>query len=190
MEKLFDSIPFLISQNIVLKALTINDLDDIKKMLLCDDVYKYVPTFVPELQCNGNIEFFINTMCKDLFDNKIEIILGIYLRNIHDKLCGLLELYHYDEEEKRVSIGIRLNKEYWNKGISTEAISLIIKYLFNEIDIKTILASNIINNTASGRCLEKNEFIKIEEEIIEDWGYSENVYVDKWILKRKNKRNI
>ena len=188
MEKLFDSIPNLISQNVNLENLTIADLESVKQMLLCKDVYRYVPTFVPELQCNVDVEYFINTMCKELFDKRIEIILGVYSKYSNNKFCGLFELYHYIPNELKVSIGCRLNKEFWNKRIATEATSLIINYLFNQTDITTISSSNMVNNPASGRILEKNGFSKIEEAILEEWGFSQKVYVDKWILKKVKKK--
>ena len=184
MEKLFDSMPNLTGQNVSLKRLTIKDLEDIKQLLLSIDVYRYVPSFVPELQCNGDMEYFINTMCKELFDKRIEIILGIYSKYYNDQLCGLFELYHYIPQEMNVSIGYRLNKDFWNNGIATEATSLIANYLFNQTDITIISASNMIDNPSSGRVLEKNGFLKIGESIFEDWGFSQKVYADKWILKK------
>ena len=187
MEKLFDSIPSLSGQNVSLRGLTVADVEDIKRMLLCKEVYHYVPPFVSELQCNGDIEYFINFMCKELIDKKIEIILGIYSKYYNDQLCGLFELYHYIPEEMKVSIGYRLYKDFWNKGITTEAISLIVNYLFNQTDITTISASNMIENPISGKVLEKNGFSKIEEGIFEDWGFSQKVYADKWILKKSKK---
>lgn len=184
MEKLFDSVPNLSGQNVSLKGLTIVDLENIKQMISCNDIYRYVPPFVPELQCNGDIEYFINTMCKELFAKKIEIILGIYSKYYNDKLCGLFELYHYFSNDMKVSIGYRLAKEFWNKGIATEAISLIVNYLFEQTDITTISASNMVDNPSSGRVLEKNRFSKIGESVLEDWGFSQKVYVDKWILRK------
>ena len=153
-------------------------------MISCNDIYRYVPPFVPELQCNGDIEYFINTVCKELFDKKIEIILGIYSKSYNSQLCGLFELYHYIPTDMKVSIGYRLAKEFWNKGIATEATSLIINYLFEQTDVTTISASNMVNNPASGRVLEKNGFSKIGESVSEDWGFSQKVYADKWILKK------
>ena len=168
MKDLFDTVPVIYNGNICLKKLTIDDLEGIKKLILCDDVYRYVPTFVPEKQCK-----------------KIEIILGIYYKYV---FCGLFELYHYDLEKKQVSIGYRINKDFWNKGITSESLSLIIDYLFKQTDISTICASNMIDNSASGRVLEKNGFSKIKESILEDWGYNNKIFVDKWTLKKvKNK---
>ena len=184
MEKLFNSIPNLAGQNVSLTGLTIADLENIKQMISCDDIYRYVPPFVPELQCNGDIEYFINTMCKELFDKKVEIILGIYSKNYNNQLCGLFELYHYIPTDMKVSIGYRLAKEFWNKGIATEATSLIVNYLFKQTDITTISAGNMVDNLSSGIVLEKNGFSKIGESVFEDWGFSQKVYSDKWILKK------
>lgn len=64
MEYLFNFMPNLTDQTVSLRALTIADLKGIRQMLLCKDTYRYVPPFVPELQCNGDIDYFINTMCK------------------------------------------------------------------------------------------------------------------------------
>ena len=77
--------PNIISYNTSLMELTIRDLESVRAMLLCTDIYQYVPPFVPELQCNGDIEYLINTMCKELFDNKIEMILEIYSKYSDDK---------------------------------------------------------------------------------------------------------
>lgn len=184
MEKLFDSMPNLIGHNVSLRGLTNANLEDIKQLLLCNDVYRYVPPFVPELQCNGDVDYFVNTTCKELFDKKIEIILGIFSKHCGNQLYGLFELYHYIPDEMKVSIGYRLNKEFWSKGITTEATSLIINFLFNQTDITMVSSSNMIDNPASGRVLEKNGFSKIEEGILEEWGFSQKVYADKWVLKK------
>ena len=87
--------------------------------------------------------------------------------------------------KKKVSIGYRLNKDFWNKGIASEAIALIDDYLFNETEITTISSTNMIVNPASGRVLEKNGFLKTKESIYEDWGFSKKVLVDKWMLKKQ-----
>ena len=181
MKDLFDTVPVIDNGNICLRKPTNDDLEGIKKMLLCEDVYRYVPTFVPEKQYNDNIDYFINTMCPELFNKKIEIILGIYYKY---NFCGLFELYHYDSGKKQVSIGYRINKDFWNKGITSESLSLIIDYLFKQTDTSTICASNMISNSASGRVLEKKGFSKIKESVLEDWGYSNKNLVDKWILKK------
>ena len=105
MKKLFDSVPNITGENVELKKLTIEDLKDIKEMLLCKDIYQYVPPFIPELRYEDDIKYLINNVCDKLFKKKIEILLGIHAKNYNNKLCGLFELYHYISNEKKVSIG-------------------------------------------------------------------------------------
>ncbi len=181
MKEVFEEYPIISNNNILLKKVTIDDFDHINELKNNERVYKYVPTFVPEMQ--NNTEFFINNICDELFNNKIEIILGIYYKK---ELCGLFEIYHYDKDKNQVTIGFRINKEFWNKGISSKSISLVIDYLFNKTNIKTICASTMVINKSSERCLEKNNFLKYKENILEDWGYDKMVVVNKWILNKKD----
>lgn len=52
-------------------------------------------------------------------------------------------------------LGYCLSDDYWNKGIMTEAIKRVIKFLFEECSAKTIWAEFLENNPASGRVMEK-----------------------------------
>ena len=61
---------------------------------------------------------------------------------------------------------------------------LIVAYLFKNTDIVRICASNIVDNQASGRVLEKSGFHKIAGNVVEDWGYENKVIVDKWCLEK------
>ncbi len=179
MNKIFDLFPVLSSERITIKKLEKEDLKLLKKMESNQNVYKYVPTFVPEKETDP--DDFINNKCDACFKSKDEIILGVYLKK---QFCGIAELYHYKPDKKEVSIGGRFDEEYWNKGIATEALSMAIEYLFKNTDITRICASNIVNNQASGRVLEKSGFRKIAENVVEDWGYENKVIVDKWCLEK------
>lgn len=54
-----------------------------------------------------------------------------------------------------ISIGYCMSDKYWNRGIMTEALSRVIKYLFVECQAETIWAEYAENNPASGRVMEK-----------------------------------
>lgn len=63
--------------------------------------------------------------------------------------CNLLNIYmHY------VEVGYAIAPEYWNKGYTTEALKLFIKYCF-EKGIYKVYACCIKENTASARVMEK-----------------------------------
>ena len=68
---------------------------------------------------------------------------------------GSISVVSIDENVESVEIGYCIGKEYWNKGIVTEAFSSIIKFLFEEVDVKRIVAKHDTNNPASGAVMKK-----------------------------------
>jgi len=55
-------------------------------------------------------------------------------------------------------IGYFIGEPYWNHGIITKAIQLIVDYVFNTFDVIRIYAEPYANNKASRRTLEKAGF--------------------------------
>ena len=180
--KIFDSVPELYNENVILRRITINDLEYLKKMIQNHEVYCYVPPAVPEKLCDS-VEYFIQNLYKESFNIRTELILGIYSRKLNNQFCGILELYDYKNQQ--ISVGYRIDKPYWNKGITTNALALIIDYLFKKTDINVVCSSNIVLNIASGRVLEKCGFFRINEGSIEDWGFDHEVVVNNWVLKKE-----
>ncbi len=68
---------------------------------------------------------------------------------------GAISVVSIDENVEAVEIGYCIGKEYWNKGIVTEAFLSIIKFLFEEVDVKRIVAKHDTNNPASGAVMKK-----------------------------------
>ena len=58
-------------------------------------------------------------------------------------------------------------KEYWNKGITSKAVSMFLKELSGKYSLKSIGAFTFSDNFASQKVLEKNGF-QILEEFLED----------------------
>ena len=57
-----------------------------------------------------------------------------------------------------VEAGYWLAKPYWNQGICTEALRLLIDYCFREKGYNAIWSDFFIDNPASGRVMEKCGF--------------------------------
>ena len=68
-------------------------------------------------------------------------------------------------------VGYWIAKPYWNKGICTEALKLMIDYCFNEKHIDVLWSDFFIDNPASGRVMEKCGFRETGE-----MRYCENLY--------------
>ncbi|MBS1667574.1 MAG: GNAT family N-acetyltransferase [Bacteroidetes bacterium] len=59
---------------------------------------------------------------------------------------------------KNVEIGYWIGEPFWNQGIASEAIRLLVDHIFLHFDIVRVYAEVFSNNPASMKALEKNGF--------------------------------
>ncbi len=175
MKKLFSEIPFIEGERVVLRAITQDDADSLRELTENETVYRYLPTFLFEKKYDS-MEYVIDHLYDECF--RESIILGIYMK---EAFCGIAEMYGFRDEIHKISVGYRLLERYWGQGIASEALKMMINYLYDETDIEIITASTMIENRASAKVLEKNGFDLVVHAVPEDWGYEEPVTADKWI---------
>ena len=68
-------------------------------------------------------------------------------------------------------IGYWIAKPYWNKGICTEALGLMIEHIRCRTDIKSLISGHFVDNPASGRVMEKCGFVPTGETVIDETQY-------------------
>lgn len=61
------------------------------------------------------------------------------------------------------TIGYWVAKLYWNCGICTEALRLMLDYIKNSTDIRSLVSGHFTDNPASGKVMEKCGFIATGE---------------------------
>ena len=81
-------------------------------------------------------------------------------------------------------LGYVLNKDYWNKGIMTEAVSKVVDYCFNTLKLNFLMASYFNHNIASKKVLENLNF-KFYKNIIIETGYN-NIKEKSTLMLLKN----
>ena len=67
--------------------------------------------------------------------------------------------------------GYWVAKPYWNQGICTEALRLMIGHIRETTDIPSLISGHFIDNPASGRVMEKCGFIATGETCIDETQY-------------------
>ena len=174
-KKLFSEIPDLRGKRLRLERLTPEHADALQELVNSPAVYRYLPTFLFEKRYPD-----VRDVIDRLYDEcwMESIILGIFLDG---GFCGLAEMYGYRDPIHKISVGYRLPERCWGKGIATEALGIMIDYLYHETDIEIITASTMIENQASARVLTKNGFDLVAHAADEDWGYDRPTAADKWI---------
>lgn len=143
-------------------------------------VYRTLPTFLLEKQC-ADARQMLRQLYGAPIRNRESLILGIWLRQ-PNCLCGLAEFYGFKDALHKTCVGYRLMERFWGRGIASETVALMVKYLLEQTDIEIVTASTVVENRVSARVLEKNGFIRTASGVAEDWGYSGPTLADKWFL--------
>ena len=174
-KKLFSEIPQLQSGRIVIRPLDASDARSLEKLTGSEAVYRYLPTFLFEKKY-PDAATVIDRLYGECF--KESIIEGVFAGGAFSGLC---EFYGWRDDIHKISVGYRLLEDAWGKGIATETLGLMIRYLLDETDIEIITASTMAENRASANVLMKNGFALVASGVPEDWGYDEPIPTDKWI---------
>ena len=67
--------------------------------------------------------------------------------------------------------GYWVAKPYWNRGICTEALGLMLEHIRKTTDIKSLISGHFIDNPASGRVMEKCGFVPTGQTVIDETQY-------------------
>lgn len=70
-------------------------------------------------------------------------------------LVGSIGLVNIDNHNENCEIGYCIGRKWWNKGIATEAFSAVIDFAFSKIGFERITGRHHVDNTASGKVMEK-----------------------------------
>ena len=95
-------------------------------------------------------------------DNPNSFFVGIFDKS-NDKHIGNIKLEPIDWDKKKAALGILIgNKEYWGKGIGTEATKLMIDYAFNRLGLNEIGLGVISENMPARKMYERVGFEVVE----------------------------
>ena len=96
--------------------------------------------------------------------------------NKQNTLIGMIDLFDFDPQHKRVGLGILLVPEHQSKGYGSECLEMIIDYSFKYLNVHQIYANITSENKNSIALFEKFNFKRAG--IKKDWIYSNATYKD------------
>ncbi|TAL61139.1 MAG: N-acetyltransferase [Bacteroidetes bacterium] len=76
---------------------------------------------------------------------------------------GCIDLFNFSERKQNAGVGILVDKTFRKKGYASEALSLLIKYTFNTLNLRELFCSVSEDNKASVRLFQKHKFKIIEK---------------------------
>ncbi|GAA5415258.1 hypothetical protein Pryu01_00282 [Paraliobacillus ryukyuensis] len=153
-DAIFSDFPVLQSDHLVLSKIEDIHLEEVFAIYNNDAVFTYCG-IIPKHN-KQTVQKMISHFERD-FNKKKRIKWGIFQDN---RLVGIIEVMSFNKDVNMASIGYFLAEEFWNKGISTEAVQRIVRFLFEEVNINRIQAEVMPANKISKKVLLKNGFIK------------------------------
>jgi len=97
---------------------------------------------------------------------------------------GIIDLFDFNPQHKRAGVGILIIKPFQQNGYATEALELLIKYSFTNLQLHQLYANITIDNKKSIQLFTKHNFKEIG--IKKDWLFSNNKYKDELLLQLIN----
>ena len=79
---------------------------------------------------------------------------AILLRQI-DEPIGSIGVVEMDEDAKSCELGYCIGKPFWHQGYTSEAVSHVIKFLFEQVKFEKITARHDVRNPNSGAVMMK-----------------------------------
>lgn len=104
---------------------------------------------------------------------------GITLKET-DEFAGTLGLNNLNLWSKKAEIGFELAPLHWNKGISTEAVTEVLRYAFGELNLYRVGAVTYPQNKPSIQLLKRLGFSK--EGLLRGYLHQNNQFHDAFIF--------
>lgn len=143
--------PRLETERLILRQLTKQDADDLYKFLHDYEVMKDLgmePCTSLE-QIHDLIDWYDYS-----FQEQQTMRLGIEHRET-GRIIGTCGIHSWEPHDERAEVVCVLDKQYWRQGIMSEALSAVIDYGFEELDLFRIQSKVEPQNTASKALMEK-----------------------------------
>lgn len=139
--------PTLKTERLILRKFTENDLNDIYRIFSDVDVNRFLPWF--PLRTIEEAKIFYIERYEKKYKQEKAYNYAIYLRK-NNRPIGYINV----SMDESYDFGYGLSKEFWSKGIVTEASKAVIQQLKTD-GIPYITATHDVNNPRSGEVMKK-----------------------------------
>ena len=144
------------SERLYLRPIKKSDAEDLYEIFSDSDVMRYYDLlpFKSMDEAKRQADFFMQGL-----KNKTMVRWGIELKE-SKKLVGTCGFFSFSKDDKKAEMGYELNKNFQGQGIMSEAIRLILDFIFSATDINRIEAFIEPPNLASQNLVKKIGFVK------------------------------
>ncbi|MBF4692585.1 GNAT family N-acetyltransferase [Fusibacter sp. Q10-2] len=151
----YEAYPHVEAEEVIIRKIVSSDLDRLYEIYSNENLFRHSPMMLKKNK--ETVANMIGHFERDFNKHKM-IMLGIAFRKTPDDLVGTFELFDYNKVVNMITVGYRLNEQFWGQGIVSKAVQAMTDYLFNCIGINRIQAFVMPENIKSQNVLIRNGF--------------------------------
>lgn len=99
---------------------------------------------------------------------------------------GCIDLFAFDPKNRRVGVGILVDAAYRGRGLAREALSLLLTYCKNDLEVYSVYAEVLSNNPSSQHLFESLAFERTG--VRKSWLWDGTGFIDQYFYQRLFKR--
>ncbi|MHA7941459.1 GNAT family N-acetyltransferase [Formosa sp. 3Alg 14/1] len=167
-------------EHIFLRALEPEDLDFIHEVENNEAIWELSNTQTP--YSRYLIKQYLDESHLDIYEVKqLRLVISDYDNNV----IGLIDIFDFDFRNRKAGIGILITDEAKRaKGYGSEALSLLVNYCFNQLQLHQVYCNISEDNEASLKLFKNLEFQIIG--LKKDWNLVHGVYKNEFLLQLIN----
>ena len=151
-EQIYGDLPALETDRLLLRKITIEDLEGMYSYASNQVVAKYVTWNAHQFISDTKefVEFVLSQ-----YENRKIAPWGIEYKETGN-FIGTIDFVSWLPHHNTAEIGYVIHPHYWGRGITTEAAKRVISFGFEKMDLVRIQARCLIENIGSARVMEKS----------------------------------
>lgn len=166
----------LLGKHISLRALEPEDLEFLFSIENDESFWEISNTQLP--YSKYILKNYIENAHQDIYEAKQY---RFVICNTKNTPVGMIDLFEFEPQHNRVGVGLLVLPKYQAKGIASEALELIIEYIFTRLNAHQLFANITQDNSKSIALFKKFNFKKAG--IKKDWISFNNGYKDELLYQ-------
>jgi len=144
--------PVLETRRLILRQLRATDVDDIYEYASDPEVSRY--TLWDTHKSLDETRVFLNYIIEQ--HRRGEGMVWAVTERATRKMIGTCGFGSFRYRDSRAELGFALSRRFWNRGITTEAVAAVLRFIFEDLKLNRVEARCDVDNLASARVLEKS----------------------------------
>ncbi|ASN03890.1 GNAT family N-acetyltransferase [Virgibacillus necropolis] len=155
-EAIFTTIPRLVTEQYMLRGLTIDDAAELFTFVSDKETMKFVTPHPVQTEAEMREIIYMQL---ERYNDRREIP-WVIVNNKNGEIVGQFHFHKLNLWHKKADIGAIIRKEYQNNGVMTEILRQVLAFGFETLGLNRIVGDTFAGNNGSKKILNKYGFTK------------------------------